>query len=88
MANRELAADRLAIERQYEQDLRAQFERERKVREENIKKFSTSEKTKHEDLRKLQRETEQFMTESYSKESQAAIDARQKAFSEISKVCG
>ncbi|WGH28437.1 hypothetical protein 13VO501A_gene0054 [Vibrio phage 13VO501A] len=85
LANRELAADRLAIERQYEQDLRAQFERERKVREENIKKFSTSEKTKHEDLRKLQRETEQFMTESYRKEAQAAIDARQKAFSEYQK---
>ncbi|ANO57644.1 hypothetical protein [Vibrio phage vB_VhaS-a] len=85
IANRELAADRLAIERAYEQDLREQFERERAVREENIRRFSTSEKQRQKDLRDLQRETEQYNIQSYKREADAAIAARQKAYNEYQR---
>lgn len=85
IANRELAADRLDIERQYEADLRAQFERERAVREDNIKKFATSEKQRQADLRDLQRETEKYMIDSYKREADAAISQRQKAYDEYQK---
>ncbi|QNJ59182.1 hypothetical protein [Vibrio phage vB_ValS_PJ32] len=81
-ANRELVESRLQLERQYQQDIREQFERERAIREENIRRFSTSEKQRQQELRKLQRETEEFIIESHRKEADAARDARAQAFQE------
>lgn len=79
-ANRELVEDRLGLERQYQQDLRQQFERERAVREDNIRRFATSERQRQEDLRDLQRETEEFIVESHQREAEAARSARGEAF--------
>ncbi|AUR95996.1 TMhelix containing protein [Vibrio phage 1.215.B._10N.222.54.F7] len=79
-ANRQLVEDRLALERQYQLDMREQFERERAVREDNIRRFSTSEKQRQSDLRDLQRETEEFVIASHQREADAARNARAAAF--------
>lgn len=84
-ANRELVEDRLALERQYQSDIREQFERERAVREENIRRFATSERQRQEDLRDLQRETEEFIIESHQREAEAARAAREQAFNDYQR---
>lgn len=84
-ANRELVEDRLALERQYQEDMREQFERERAIREDNIRRFSTSEKQRQQELRKLQRETEEFIIQSHQREADAAREARSQAYQDYQK---
>nr|AAS84205.1 PH108-3-99(-) [Vibrio phage 1] len=65
--------------------MRQQFERERAIREDNIRRFSTSEKQRQQELRKLERETEEFIIQSHQREADAVREARSQAYQDYQK---
>ncbi|QHJ74656.1 hypothetical protein VH22019_00092 [Vibrio phage VH2_2019] len=77
--SKRVMSDRLALERANQQALRNLMEQDRLMRLKVIDESSEDEVKKQEERRQVQRETEQFIIESYGKEAEAAKNARDQA---------